>query len=325
LGGDASNSLAGRNIRFNGAVVELDASSQPGTTATWTMPLGTAANQVSWDGNDANSEPLGGGLAAFSTGTVTRIVASVTGYDTAMAGWDAIKFGSQPNFASVNDTAKSTNRDPLMLGSRTANAVIELSNNLELSHRMCQIRAIDNPDSATDRSVVSGRLQTLAEVTKTGGLTLTGDGLIEFSCPTNTHRGTFNILGARVLLTGNIAKNTSTLPAATCTSGAFGGTGVVERDINIQAGGTMLAMPPGSTPLEVRGAVLTISGQVSIDRDQTLSGGRWPVARATNGGVINYAAATVPAYEGNIVGGLSMDGDTLYLGFSAPATIVIVR
>lgn len=325
LGGDGSNSLVDRNIRFNGAVVEFDASASSGATAAWTAALGTGINQVTADGGDYNYEGLGGGFAAFSTGSVSRVIVRLTGYDTAISGWDAIKFGSQPHFFGVNDTGKSPSRDPLMLGSRTANATIEFANHLELSHRNCQIRAIDNPDSTSDRAVVSGRLQTLAEATKTGGLTLAGDGLIEFSCPTNTHRGTFNILGARVLLTGNIARNTSTLPAVTCASGAFGGTGVVERDVTIQAGGTMLAMPPGSPPLEVRGCTLTIAGKVSIDRDQALVAGRWPVARATQGGTIDWAEAVVPDHPGILKGTLSLRGDTLYLSFATPATTLFLR
>ena len=195
-------SLGGKRIVFDDpnryAILE--------SSGTLSMDIGTSAGNVDWEDD--------GGFAAHG-GPLT-----VTLNGGAQIAWGSGTSG----FSS----------QPLLLGSRTANNVVTVANDLDMGGSDRYIYALDNPHSENDYAIVSGAI--------TGGtdddLYKWGDGLLVLSNAGSSidrdlyvQDGTLRISGAFVCDDDAVVDSGATLQG--------GGTLTANDDIDVNSGGTV--------------------------------------------------------------------------------------
>ena len=210
-------------IRFGaaGGVLEL------GYT-NFNRALGGSAKQI----NMQNSTP-GCGFAAYDA---TRTV----------------NIGNNLGLLTWNVTASFLKSDAyLMLGSVTANDVLDFQNPIELgaSGTTRTIKAVDNLFSTNDRGRMSGT------ISGGGNLNITGNGVLELAAD-NTYTGATNVTGATLLVTGTIGSTSQ----VTVTGGKLGGTGVISGPVVL----TGATLSPGMSA----GALAT--GNLTLDSTSSL-------------------------------------------------------
>jgi autotransporter-associated beta strand protein len=185
---------------------------------------------------------------------------------------------------------------PLVLGSRTANATLDFQNSINLNNALRTVRTVDNPDSAGDMALLS------AAVTGTGSsaLRVEGDGTLVLD-GANTFVGTTTVAG-----------------------GALGGTGSLANNVTVEVGGVIAATSPTSpTGLQITGT-LTVDGLIGV-RLPTIAPGTYNVATASGGVTLN--SNTVEPLPEDFVGTAWVDGNTLKIKVSSATvpTLILVR
>jgi autotransporter-associated beta strand protein len=147
--------------------------------------------------------------------------------------------------------------DALVLGSTTADNVVEWYDNIDLCgssgnslNRL--IKVIDNTSVTTDRGKITGNIT--QGYAKTGmALEKIGNGLLELT-GANTYYALTTVTDGTLLINGSLSTSTA---AVTVASGAtLGGTGTIGRPVTISTGGHLA---PGDSP-----GTLTINRNLSI-------------------------------------------------------------
>jgi autotransporter-associated beta strand protein len=230
-------------------------------------------------GNGALDMNVGGG-GGFSAYGADRAVSLNAGA--------ALTWNSTADFLSSGQ--------PLVLGSRTANATLDFQNSINLNNALRTVRTVDNPDSAGDMALLS------AAVTGTGSsaLRVEGDGTLVLD-GANTFVGTTTVAG-----------------------GALGGTGSLANNVTVEVGGVIAATSPTSpTGLQITGT-LTVDGLIGV-RLPTIAPGTYNVATASGGVTLN--SNTVEPLPEDFVGTAWVDGNTLKIKVSSATvpTLILVR
>lgn len=221
----------GNNLILNGGVYEGN--------GTFTRSLGTTGNTVQWaaganGGFSANGGPL----------TVT-----INNASTPALVWD-----STPQFVS--------GAGALLFGSLTANNVVTFTNDIDLNGAVRTVQVVDNTGSTTDKAVLSG-------VLSNGGLTKTGNGILQLSS-SNTFAGVLTVGGGTLQFSSmaNLGTGTSAVAMNNATSvlSFVGGSNTnFNRGIALTAAGALDASGTG-------GAVITFSGPITSDGSLSLRG-----------------------------------------------------
>ncbi len=238
----------GANLALNGGVWE--------GSGSFTRPLGTGAGQVQWVGT-------GGGGFAASGGNLTVTLGGAP---------DPLVWGVTPSF--VADGA------PLIFGSTTADSVVDFTHNIDLNAAARTVSVVDNTALTTDKARLSG-------VLSNGGLTKTGNGVLEL-----TGLNTF---------TGVVTVTQGTLQFTTVNSNGGGPSNLGQGTDSITLnGGTLSFIGDGA------GASQTTNRNISITATSTLA------ANGTNGAVITYTG--VITHTGNNTLNLSGTGEGRFQG-----------
>ena len=212
---------AGARLDIRGGVFEI---AGPAIETTLVLGLGTGAGQANW---------VGGGFAA--RGGPRKLDVGATGVSD--LGWE------QPHFIGAGSA--------LMFGSRTADGRIELIDNLSLNpaggdegYNLREIRVIDNPSSASDRAVLSGRLTSSVR----NDLLKMGDGILDISSDNSSGFAGGVIVGEGTVVLGhdqalgNPAYVRMGLRSGGADTALFAKAGVsVGHDIYIMMGGSGIA------------------------------------------------------------------------------------
>ncbi len=221
----------GNNLILNGGVYE--------GSGTFTRSLGTTGNTVQWaaganGGFSANGGPL----------TVT-----INNSATPALVWD-----STPQFVS--------GAGALLFGSVSANNVVTFTNDIDLNNAVRTVQVVDNTGSTADKAVLSG-------VLSNGGLTKTGNGILELS-GTNTFAGVLTVGGGTLQFSSMASLGTGTsavaMNNATSVLSFIGGSNTTfNRGLALTAAGALDASGTG-------GAVITFSSPITSDGALTLRG-----------------------------------------------------
>ena len=182
-----------------------------------------------------------------SSGTFTRDIANTNGYYVywqQRGGFSAyggpldvsLEGGVELNVGDANTGFRGMN---VHLGSRTANDVVDLQNDLYITDRTQQFFAWDNPYSENDHAVVSGDIR----VSNWGDLDIRGDGLLKMT-GTTTVRNTEVYTDATLQLNG-AHTFLDFIYTVAGQAGTIGGSGSadVAAYFEIRSGGTLA---PGS-------------------------------------------------------------------------------
>ncbi len=176
-------------LRFDGGVLEGSGNFSRSLAAQPANAV-DGANQFRWDGS--------GGFSAHG---------GPLGIDVNGGGADNLVWASTANFLPNGAT--------LMFGSPYADNVVTFQDNINLNGAVRTIQVVDNPSSAADQAVLAGNL------TGTGGLNKTGDGVLELT-------GANSYTGATLVSAGVLLANSTTSGQGdyTISAGAtLGGTG----------------------------------------------------------------------------------------------------
>ena len=246
-GAGTSNSLQNATIQFCGGVYELDVS---GGTATFNATVGTSAGNVYWrPGNE--SDYGGGGFAAYSSVPGNRAIVDLNSNGVRDTLLFARNSPGNEVFPGSGDSVGYFAANPFILGSRTANAALEFYDNIDFNTRLFPIRVIDNTNSMSDRAVLSGTLQN-------GGLIKDGDGVLELA-GSNTYAGVTIVTNGTLLVNGWL--NAGGGAVTVYSNATLGGTGVINRAVSVQDGGSIRAGDQGVGTLTVSNLALASSSR----------------------------------------------------------------
>lgn len=230
----ASNSLAGFWIALRGGVYEINNSGGGSGTFNRWLVTGAAPTNISI-GNVSGTTGLGGGGFAAWGGDVVVDLNTNGSRET-------FTFGqSNSGFVQAND--------PLIFGSQTANAMIEMFDNLNLNGSSREFRVLDNTNAAGDRARISGTIS--------GGsaslLNKTGAGLLELT-GANTYSGGTLVAVGTLLVINTTGSGTGTGNVTVASGATLGGGGTIQG--SVFSSGTV---SPGSSP-----GLLTIQQDLSV-------------------------------------------------------------
>jgi autotransporter-associated beta strand protein len=165
---------ANTTLRFRGGVFEIKGG------GTFSRFVGTGGGRVNWGA--AATEGGSGGFAAI--GAPARVDLNTLDTRDELR-WRASSFVFEDN--------------ALFFGSHTADNVIEWFDHIGLNagtttdtfYSMREFRAFDNPNSTTDRAIITGEIRSFSA--ENGGLNAdflkTGDGILELNAAQNTYLG----------------------------------------------------------------------------------------------------------------------------------------
>ena len=231
--GLSSNSFLG----LNGGVLE---SSGSFTRSLGTKPAVavTVTNQFRWGRSGNVTLPMpdtpSGGFAAFG-GSLTVDV------NNDGAGASPLVWNSTLNFVTGT----------LVFGSKTANNVVTMIDNIDLNGAIRTIQVDDNTATSNDYAVINGILSG----TGASGLNKTGAGRLDLNAA-NTYPGATTVSSGTLLVNGSLSSSTNGIVVS---SGAtLGGTGTIQRAVSVQTGGILRGGIPGI------GGNLTISSNVTL-------------------------------------------------------------
>lgn len=290
-----TNSYTGATTITNGALRATDGAGLPSasvlqlrggvleSSGTFTRTLGTAAGNLNFGGAHAGA---GGGFAAYG-GTFAIQLNGGTG----PIAWSD---------SDLSTTTVLNNAQILVLGSVTANAMVDFQNSLVLNSaanasRTREIRVIDNLAVSTDIARMSG---VISDGGANDGIVKTGNGVLELT-GTNTYRGATTIRGGTLRVAdltdggtaGNLGQSTNAASNLVIHGGALQYTGsgaTTDRRFSVGTGGaTIDASGTGAL-------VFSNPGAVSLDAVNTAGsyGARTLTLAGSNPGN-NTLAATV--------------------------------
>ena len=298
-GGGKSNSLEGFCIQFCGGVYEVDVSAG---SATFSRALGTGVTNVNWRGGQ-NSDVGGGGFAAYSTVPGNRLTVDLNNRGRDMLYFANGGSATYDYLPGVQDSAGSTaGANVFTFGSRTANAPVDFVDNIDLNTRILPIRVWDNTNSMLDRAILSGTLQN-------GGIQKQGDGVLELA-GSNMYQNVTIVTNGTLLVNGYLNVGGA---AVTVYSGAtLGGTGIINRAVSVQDGGSIWPGDLGSGTLTVSNLTLSAAslsvitagagGAVAVQGNLVL-GGTIMVANAASRPSGTY---TIMTYGGTLSGTIAV-------------------
>lgn len=307
-----TNSTAPRWLRTrgDGTVVlrhveytQLDGSGDTHNQFIWY--LGLASGSTYFDGalretgaelwNSTTGFPLfiQGGVLELGGGDFQRLVRSspAAGQVSLYYGGGFSAFGADRrvnlNTNNIFDWGNTTggythNNQPLLFGSRTANATVIFENDISLGSSgtriMGSVRGTgQGPEVRITGCITNaGSLRIIAPTTRAGE-PLPG-GVIEWAHPTNTMTGSISIEGGTLMVNGGIRSGSAYVTVTN--GGALAGTGIVIRPVLVTSGGTLA---PGTT---TNAGTLTIQGSVVF--------GEGAVFRAMGGLVLVSGTLTLP-------------------------------
>ncbi len=258
-----SNSLKNFFLSMRGGVYEIDNTSGNGGTFTGNLGLSGSGNLSI--GNVSGTSSLGGGGFSAFGGNVVVTLKPIGGVS-----------GGDLTWASTNSGFVQTN-DPLMFGSETATAMIQLSNGIALNGAQREIRVYDNINSATDLAFLSGNLTG----TGTSGINKTGNGTLQLGA-TNSYAGATTITAGTLQITsianggavsslgnstnaaGNLTFSGGTLEYATSSNGS------TDRNFTITSGGSGAIAVTGAGELTISGTSAATNGTFTKSGSGTL-------------------------------------------------------
>ncbi|WP_176159412.1 beta strand repeat-containing protein [Prosthecobacter debontii] len=239
-GGALAGNLGVGNLVLKGGVYE--------GSGTFTSALGTGDGQVQWAvGANGGFSARGGDLTVLLGGSATSLT------------WD-----STANFVS------STGQ--LLFGSTTSDSTVFFPHSINLNGAVRTIQVVDNPSSASEKTVLSGRLSGV-----NGGINKTGTGVLELAAA-NTYTGT----------------TTLTLGTLQLNNASNGGLGSGQL---VLTAGTLQALMPGiSLTNDVSLTAVTVSGDQSLTLNGTvtgLTGGSRTLTSSINGGTLTLGNVAI--------------------------------
>ncbi len=198
IGGGAVRAVPGAGLPTAGRLILTAANAAPyyailESSGLFDWNIGAGNGEVSW-------AAYGGGFAAYGAPLVVNL-----------------EGGSVLTWADVNT---GFNGQFLTLGSRTADSMVVLTNDVELGAARA-IYTVDNPFRTSDFARVAGRLLGNAV---TYNLTVAGDGILELAALNNSYRGSTLLNGGMLRVTGSIISNNTLTVAAGST---LAGTGLI--------------------------------------------------------------------------------------------------
>jgi fibronectin-binding autotransporter adhesin len=266
--GRGTTGNSGANSYFDGALRETGntiATSLNNGSTSWTVYLrggvlesnNARANYASTNGRferslgtgrvDVNWGPGGGGFAAADGPFNIRI-----GGTTSPLEWQA------PNFVG--------NGEPLIFGSRTANAAVTFENPVALANANDQVvtrefRVIDNPGSTGDRTVLAGEIRDRGNGAPGGSGTRaflkSGDGILELAGALNNYEGPTTVMEGTLLVSGELT--TSAEIVSIQAGGTLGGSGQIARPVSVLGS---LSPGDGIGVLELESSLLLGGGSI---------------------------------------------------------------
>jgi autotransporter-associated beta strand protein len=186
-------------LSLNGGVLE-----NRGTTATtFTRTLGTSgANKFNWTDQ-------GGGFSAGDAAFTIKV----------NNGTSSITWG-----AAVGSGIRGT----LKFNSLTSNNVVTFQNAINLNGAERTIQVTDNPSSASDWAVISGKFTGGT----TGGINKTGNGLLVLTGTGSSYGDSYGDAGRTIITEGTLQAASTIIPAASCIQldgGVFQSSGTYTR------------------------------------------------------------------------------------------------
>lgn len=226
---------AGVNVQLAGGALE--------TSGSLNRTIGTGAGQIDWS--------WGGGFSAGG-GALT--------VDLNAAGATNLTWNSGgvlgPGFAPGG-----TGTFTFLLNSWSADGVLTFVDNLNLTsgaagstetHR--RVEVVDNPNSTADRAEIAGVLSG----TSARGLNKAGAGTLVLSAP-NTYQGATLVSAGTLLVNGSLNAGGGTVTVAA--GAALGGTGTINRTVDVQGG----SVAPGASAGTLTLAGLLLNGTSTLD------------------------------------------------------------
>ena len=318
------------NLYFagNGGVLE--------TSGTFSRTLGTTAGRVQWAaptfvGDLVVAGGTGGGAGGFA----------------AFGGPLAVQLNSGTAAVTWNSGNFVQSGGALVLGSTTADNVVDFRNAINLNGFTGTVRVNDNPNTTADYAIISGAISGASNLTKTGAgtLVLTNN---------NTYSGTTTISGgrlqvdsagsisnsSRVVISGSNADlrwNSSTAfnRPLTFTQGTISGSGSINTAVTV---GTNNVLSPGNSPgIQTYSSGLTWNpGGTYVWETNALTGTagtNWDMI-AVSGGALNLSGLSdtnkfildlTTLAAGDVAGGLASpyDGGSYMFQIASYASLLL--
>ncbi|MHC4201461.1 MAG: hypothetical protein ACYSU0_15835, partial [Planctomycetota bacterium] len=307
-GSGSADSLVNFNLYLMGGVLE--------TSGALNRVLGSLPGQVRWNAG-------GGGFAAYGSDLVVDL--NTIGFR------DFLTWGIPPFVPSGN---------PLMFGSPTADATVEFFDNINLNGGEREFRVFRGTGSAPEARITG--------VVNGGGfsrLLKTGDGTLEIAADCIYSDAT-TVAAGTLLVNGSLSVRP--LPVTVQGGATLGGTGVINRPVIIEDGGSIapgasigtlsvvnlvsmagpacrleveLGAPVACDLLAVAGS-LTVNGVVNVSDAGGMGVGTYTIA--TYGGALVDNGLTLAPLPGSYVGVLdySQPGE-IRLNVYAPGTVFV--